>query len=144
MSKLVLWPAWCVGPDGEEKIFQTPQDLPEGWITKRELRKQQAEEEAKDAAGEADDNEGDGDTDAAADGQSEDGAGGESDEDTGGSGDAGEQTPETEQDKKNRLVDELRAMGVNPVSPTWSLPTLEKKLAEARAAGETKKADKKG
>lgn len=25
------WPAWFYGPDGERKVFQGPDEVPEGW-----------------------------------------------------------------------------------------------------------------
>lgn len=28
------WPAWRYGPAGEAKVFQRPEDVPEGWINR--------------------------------------------------------------------------------------------------------------
>jgi hypothetical protein len=26
------WPAWCNGPNGETEIFNSPDELPKGWM----------------------------------------------------------------------------------------------------------------
>lgn len=32
------WPAWMRSPSGEAKVFQCPEDVPEGWMSVDEYR----------------------------------------------------------------------------------------------------------
>jgi hypothetical protein len=34
-GKIKRWPAWCVGPDGQEAIFKTADEVPDKWSLKR-------------------------------------------------------------------------------------------------------------
>lgn len=36
--RLVEWPAWRYGPDGEAAQFERPEDVPDGWKNKPQLQ----------------------------------------------------------------------------------------------------------
>lgn len=36
------WPAWCVGPNGEGRVYDSPEQMPEGWRSAREASQEKS------------------------------------------------------------------------------------------------------
>lgn len=158
MAKKSQWPAWKYGPNGESELFNAPTEVPEGWND--DVRRLNPEFIAMEQAGMAPDlrvkagsKEWAAMLDMARRGGTEPKSGPKIEAD-GDNGPKPSPTPDpstddtppaattestgdgenvTEEDRKKAIVEELRALGVNPVSESWHLETLEKKLAEAKA-----------